>query len=846
LGSGESEDWLEPEAEPRDWKKIVLVAGLGILSWVATYVGMLELIEANLGELPLVHKVIIGFSVAMLMTMIIWLLDKLFAPIGLFTKTLYAAGYLFLTVISIAFGFGFYWKVLESRSEASRSAESAIGQVQGALFAASTRLDQLQTTLVTLRAVSAQKAESERASGNTCPGSRPGDGPRRKLRDDDAARFAFASDFVRSRATQVKADMRALDGELARIVKDDKSTVDARTGTRNEFMKGVGRKLDLTVTGFNAFRTDPQLKQIRADLAERADKTTFPDSKGGTYSCPDPQLQTALRGVVRAIEQLPEIEKPKIAAVEGSEATIEAFRRLTTTFYGLLAFKLPPSAEELRILQQKAVQSVEGAAHGQRAAPIEQAGLSKRDYVPLAIAIFVDICLFLVSMGRPMNRLNNLIPKMREAERGPIYQILSRFTEIHGDADIRQKFEIFRHVVFDFHGDYYVAIPLDAPPRANPAERRELQLEAHLLSNLFSSFERERIFSRVYAPLLSSRAIRKKLWRQGSKFSGSEAFRIYKFKNGAWSDIILGAVMGAARRVEAEKRRRRADWERHLAEASGRGDAPAFAPTLVPRPNVLPFPHAAGRAGIAYAPYPVPAAGAHQPQPHAHPADPDLVAAFGEYARYQQEHERRARVAVAAAQPGLPQYTTPPALTTAMSETSPGPMAKNGAARRMEEPQPAPEPMPAVAAATNPGPPADVEPARVMAVIEPERRAASAGPPPLPAQWVQEQPRPAPEMVEAPGVGVELRERTMRFTVPSTSPAALPDTLQARHGATQGVVAAPAEVLPAPSAGGEAIAHPATVPPSLPREDVSEPPADGKEIDVEAIARNFAAGGSTQ
>src|SRR5262245_60066961 len=84
VGGGE-----EPRA--RDVKKIVLVAGLGILSWVATYVGMLELIEANMGVLPLVHKLIIGFSVVMLMTMIIWLLDQMFAPIGPFTRLCYVA-----------------------------------------------------------------------------------------------------------------------------------------------------------------------------------------------------------------------------------------------------------------------------------------------------------------------------------------------------------------------------------------------------------------------------------------------------------------------------------------------------------------------------------------------------------------------------------------------------------------------------------------------------------------------------------------------------------------------------------------------------------------------------------
>ena len=568
--SGSDGDWPDETPHQRDWKKSVLVLGLGSLSWVATYIGMLELIQSNMGDLPLAHKAVIGFSVAMLMTMIIWLLDQMFAPIPTATKLAYVGGYVFLTLISVGFGFGFYWKVLESRSESSRSAESAVTQVQTSLHAASTRMEQLSVTLDQLKSMSSQKAELERDKGGSCPNSGPGDGPRRKLRDADAQRFAFAADFVRTRVGGVKNDLSALDGDLAKVTSGDKSTFDAATGTRNEFMHALERKLEITVTGFNAFRTDPQLKQLRSDLAARAEKSTFPDGRGRTFTCPDPQLQQALKGVVRAIDQLPNLEKPEIAAVEGSEATIEAFRRLTATFYGLLSFKMPPSPDELRELQKKAVQSVEASpAVVQALSRDPVAGLSKRDYIPLAIAVFVDLCLLLVSMSRPMNRLHGLVPKMRAAERGPIIQILSRFNEIHRDDEIRQNFEVFRHVVFDFHGAYYVAVPLDAPHRRDAAhthgganeEIEDLRLEAHLLSNLFTSFEKEKIFSRVYSPLLTTRAIKKKLLRQGSKFANAEAFRVYRFRDGAWSEIILGAVMGAARRVEAEKKKRRLEQQ---------------------------------------------------------------------------------------------------------------------------------------------------------------------------------------------------------------------------------------------------------------------------------------------
>ena len=209
--TAEREDSHTERKPPRDIKRSILIFGLGALSWVATYVGMLELIEANMGDLPLVHRVIIGFSVAMLMTMIIWLLDQLFKPHTLTTKLSYAGGYIFLSLISIGFGFGFYWKVLESRGEASRSAESAVSQVQNSLHAASTRLEQLQGTLTQLTQISTDKAELERTKGTSCPNSKPGDGPRRKMREEDAQRFSFASEFVKGRVGSVNGDMAGLE-----------------------------------------------------------------------------------------------------------------------------------------------------------------------------------------------------------------------------------------------------------------------------------------------------------------------------------------------------------------------------------------------------------------------------------------------------------------------------------------------------------------------------------------------------------------------------------------------------------------------------------------------------------
>ena len=533
---------VDEQKTPIDIKKVLLIIGLGTLSWVSTYSGLLELITANSGDIGFTYKLAIGFAVAMLMLMIVYILDQLFSPLNWLLRTIFIFGYLFLTLISVGFGFGFYWKFLESRSEATRSAESAVGQVQGSLQAGQSRLEQLESTLTTLTALSLQKANEERTKGNSCPNSRPGDGPRRLLRDNDAKSFSFAGDFVTRRAQTVANEIKQLNGDMAKIASRHPSTVDPATGTRNAFMKSLNQRLDLTITRFNSFRTDPQLKSIRNSLADRSNKTQFPNGKGGTFNCPDPQLQSALKGVVQAFDQLPLLEKPQIAAVEGSEATIEAFRRLAATLKGLLVLKMPPSEDEIRKARQKAVRSVNEKKTPPSLTNI-RAGLNDRDYIPLAIAIFVDFCLLLVSINRPMDRLKSLVPVMKDARDGPISGILSSFHATHF-AGIREEFSLFQHVVFDWGGHYYVAIPLASN-----------DIQAQYLANLFVSLEGRGIVDRAIIP--PTFIIRGKLRKMGSSFADHRAFRLYKFRAGAWSNIVLDAVMGAAKDVAMENANQR-------------------------------------------------------------------------------------------------------------------------------------------------------------------------------------------------------------------------------------------------------------------------------------------------
>ena len=53
--------------------------------------------------------------------------------------------------------------------------------------------------------------------------------------------------------------------------------------------------------------------------------------------------------------------------------------------------------------------------------------------------------------------------KCYEKDEAGLHSPRRQFNEIHRDRQVRENFEIFRHVVFDFNGDYYAAIPLIAP-----------------------------------------------------------------------------------------------------------------------------------------------------------------------------------------------------------------------------------------------------------------------------------------------------------------------------------------------------------------------------------------------
>ncbi len=568
---------------------ILLLAGLSALAWISTYSGMLQLIAASSGDIGTPAKIAIGFAVLMLQGMIVYTLDAMFSgQLRILLYPLYIAGYIVLVLISVAFAFGFYWRFLEAGAQTTQAAGASVFEVQRALQTGQSRLELLQSTFTTLSNISTQKATTERASGGTCPNSRAGDGPRRRLRETDAQRFQFANDLIATRTNEVKADIADLNADLQRVLKKDPATIDAATGTRTAFIEGLDRKLGLVVARFNSLRGDPQIRQLRDEFAARAKQTSFPDEGGGSFICPDGQLKIALDGVVRSIDDLPELQKPELRSVEGSEAVIEAFRRLSNTAIALVAHgKAPPSPEQIRKEQVGQPSGLE-AAFTQ-----DKAGLSDRDYIPLMIAIFVDVCILLVSVNRPFGPFFNLGQGLSRArQRGPMQGVLETFYGVF-QAQFHQQLEEaapageliapLQDVVFDYKGDYYAAVPLDfreenyehwAAARANaPSFESSRALErSRYLAAVFAILEGEKLvrllgeekkgrFGKGGLNGLDEPTVRAKLDKQGSMYAQADAFRIYRFQPGKWAGLLIETVGSAAARQDADRRWRQGPGE---------------------------------------------------------------------------------------------------------------------------------------------------------------------------------------------------------------------------------------------------------------------------------------------
>jgi hypothetical protein len=174
-------------------------------------------------------------------------------------------------------------------------------------------------------------------------------------------------------------------------------------------------------------------------------------------------------------------------------------------------------------------------------APAASGGLSERDIIPLVIAVFVDLCILLVSINRPFSRVLRTLSSMEPARNSnliaflaPVYRVFSDNFDPHAPPLPGDIIAPLVDAVFDHEGKYYAAAPSNSRYVSSAFDLLQGQNFVRLLRNRKD---------------LNDDAIRKKLKERNSTLAGAHSFRVFEFAPDAWAEF-LHAALGSAAAVE--------------------------------------------------------------------------------------------------------------------------------------------------------------------------------------------------------------------------------------------------------------------------------------------------------
>jgi hypothetical protein len=145
------------------------------------------------------------------------------------------------------------------------------------------------------------------------------------------------------------------------------------------------------------------------------------------------------------------------------------------------------------------------------------------------------------------------------------YEVFQEQYETDAAPTPIKVFAPLQDVVFDHKGDYYAAVPLDfreedykrwlETDEGQASGQRDTPIleTSRYITNVFVALEGRGFVALIDKPSdLDNEEIRRKFKEQGSPFHVAKAFRLYKFRKGAWADIVMRSVVSA----DAEERAR--------------------------------------------------------------------------------------------------------------------------------------------------------------------------------------------------------------------------------------------------------------------------------------------------
>ncbi len=554
---------------PRAWKNTkrwVLIVGLTFISGVATFRGMLEIIQANYaGDLDTIMVLAIAGAVALLMLMILYVLDTLFTRPRMIMMCVLLGVYLLLEMISIGFGFGFYWKIIAARSFVAQNTELATTDILTAMKVTRSRLENITESISDASAHSAAMAKQETETGGTCDANtQPTAGPRQRLRAQDEADMQLAKKQVDSRIASLAIVLNGLEQSVADF-RDVFAAGDI--AQRNAAVQRVSLNVRQAASQVNDFSVDPDIALLIGQLQERASKAEFVDARSGvSFSCPDRTLTRLLQRTVNALQNLPPLNPRDIIAAEGPEATKLAFLRLTNymiqvaTTFDFSVQRLTDTEADLQRKRQEAVRQGKDEVTAVRPAPANIKTLNESDIIPLLVAIFIDACIAVIAFDKQVRHYERYETQVNEAKRAHDRVFFDFIETIRGsDPNAREDgWSVLSTVIMNLFGNFYVAIPKSRDPVIAS------------LKMFFSGLEDQRVLQNVsYVPFLKH-FVRREFRKRDSTYQNYRHFDIYRFPRGAWASLLLNTIYD---RIERDRQQapddvREARREHHAASTA--------------------------------------------------------------------------------------------------------------------------------------------------------------------------------------------------------------------------------------------------------------------------------------
>lgn len=443
-----------------DYLPIIATVFFTIISFISSYSG----IHALMGSVgnALVAFVFAGLFTLALQLMLVYAVFSFKKSHRAGAKFHWLSIYLICVFFSVGFGYSFWFEHIRVEDYAKEVYSGQINANKSKLTVFEQSYTQLASTLNNLAEYSKRIAKKEKEHGGTCDAnSPPGDGPRKRLREQDAETFkGFLPHFeqqrdkIRETVTSVRAETENVD--LTRL--DE-----------------VKRTLNEAVHEANGLKRDPQFEQLKAVLKRRIEAGRRGFTRDGeTFTCEDQVLEA--QGLAIQNIDLPELKEVRFLDPADSKAILFlAFGRLMQ----LPALSLdwvpdlkPQDREEMVAARRRAIQQASQESEAQST----EAVLTQADALPLLLGCMVDLLIFISTVGggaaesrnSPLRGLTQMITGSAPAADPGTWQVLKDYVEGKGTAFFHTL--LWRYQM-PFHHNRYVIVPFPA----KGAEQEQLQ-----------------------------------------------------------------------------------------------------------------------------------------------------------------------------------------------------------------------------------------------------------------------------------------------------------------------------------------------------------------------------------